>query len=228
MKRSLFELKDSWIWFAIVVVSTLLVWRAFSYAATTHNQLSDVATIVLLCTLSTVYAIVCIRYYARWNFIKSIVGYTTQGTTITITDAKMRNKLTEDDKLKLVNRVSVYLNAVARFWNSNFYVLSTKVNTSIKYYSVESLEHQAFYGVILSVVPEPFYSKRWYDYKLSGVSYADRLVVVWDGVEETIPVFNSLVKHEAGHTCLRVLGIESEVSDNELHHKLFTEMNYGA
>jgi hypothetical protein len=206
-KYKLFTLKDSYAWALITLIPTLLIGQAFRYNYfQTHNGIPIWGILVFLMVLAAFWGITLWRFICRYRFIQNIIGYTKNGTAVTLSTPTLKKAITIYGAANYVNAILTLVNTTMEdtlaFWN----LWATKNGKPQQTVAI-------FNGGCLAIEAQPI-TTRFISQKLAGLSIGNQIAVVWltNSPYDLVPI----IRHETGHTCLSSLGY-SELSNDASH-----------
>jgi hypothetical protein len=191
----LFTSEDSWPWLLVVAIPTFLAALAYRYSyLVTHEGISIAGQITLLSTLAAFYSIIIWRYILRYNFIKSIIGYSDDGVAVTVSGV-CRTKLTElsnGGASILLAIVTSQTRNVLAFWNS-WAVKNGKPQNTVSIFNGCTLD-----------IEEQFLQTVGWSYKLAGLEIGGTIAIAWttSNVQDIIPI----LRWETARHCLDAMG----------------------
>jgi hypothetical protein len=204
-----FDFSDSWPWALMLTVPTILAALAIRYNYfVTREGIGAAGLITLFSTLTAFYGITAWRYVCRYLFIESIVGYTEDGTAITMSKVA-RDRVSNASKWEvpvLLSLVTLQMRSVLSFWNT-WAVQNSKDPKSTL----------IFNGCVLDIEDRPIQTVGWSD-KLAGLEIGGTIAIAWttSTLQDIVPI----LRWETARHCLDAMGYSgaTEAEQNLVMH----------
>jgi len=189
----LFTFSDSWPWALVAGIPTILAGLAYNYNYfTTTEGIPAAGQIALLSTLAAFWGVTALRYVLRNKFIKSIVGYSADGTAVILSDA---SKAKVSTPTVLLDIVTTQMRDTLSFWNK-WAVKNGKSQQTVA----------IFNGCTLSIEDKPIQTIGW-SQKLAGLEIGGTISVVWttSSLQDIVPI----LRWETARHCLDAMGLDT-------------------
>lgn len=217
-KMKLFSFKDMWPWLLGLLIVTGAIGQAIRYNYfQTHDKIGWPGWVAFAVILVAYYGITTWRYILRYQFMEKIIGYTQDGTGVTLAPGildQARDAFPKVPYALLGNALLTFINqtqeSVLSFWND----WASKNNCS-------QLTISIFNGNWLAIENKPFVVVGVMG-KLAGLENLGIIAVMWQNFNLT--ALGNIISHETGHLCLDCLGFEKLSSDQQ--HQIFTQAGF--
>lgn len=208
-KKSVFTLRDSWVWVLLALISSLVTPMAFL-----HNGVNSWPQLIITCLVNGSFLFFVAQHYylrVRWVITWNRAYHTTSQTAVLV-QCVLPEGVTVDDVYRSVDHE---VNRCQVFWS-----LWKKDD----FLSDMEAVRGALTGATVLVVGE-----------LPSVPYLGKVLGYTDGLNVVVPLdqrvicdlpaLMSLVRHEVSHLCLDALGVDSGPG-GEAHHTIFSQTRF--